>query len=55
MFEPGMVCARVNEIGETELAYIPQALERGRIEEGEGILLDFHVAVDRVLDDLHRY
>jgi hypothetical protein len=48
-----MVCSRVYEIGKTELANIPEALEYRGVEQVEGIRGDLDIPMHRVLYDLH--
>jgi hypothetical protein len=55
MFEPGVVCTGVDEVRKSQLPDIAQPLERGGVEEIERIVLDLNIAMDRVLDDLHRH
>jgi hypothetical protein len=55
MFKARVVCTGIYEIRETELPYVAETLERGGIEQGEGEILHFNIAVDRVLDDLHKF
>eukprot|EP00825_Cyclidium_porcatum_P027303 TRINITY_DN2935_c0_g5_i3.p4 TRINITY_DN2935_c0_g5~~TRINITY_DN2935_c0_g5_i3.p4 ORF type:complete len:122 (-),score=2.03 TRINITY_DN2935_c0_g5_i3:567-932(-) len=52
MLEPGMVGARVDKIREPQLLDVAEALEGRGIEEGERKILEFHITMDRVLDDL---
>jgi hypothetical protein len=55
MFKPGVVRAWVNEVGETQLADIPEPLERGSIQKRQDEILHFNITMDRVLDDLHGF
>ena len=55
MLEPCMVGTRIDEIGKTELFDIAEALEYRGIEQGKCKILHFNIAMDRVLDDLHRF
>jgi hypothetical protein len=52
MLEPGMVCAGIDKVGKPQLADIPEPLQCRGIEEGKSKVLEFDIAVDRVLDDL---
>jgi hypothetical protein len=54
MFEPGVVCPGIDKVRKTQLPDIPQPLERGGVEQGEGVLFHFHIAVDRVLYDFQK-
>jgi len=48
-----MVCSRVYEIRETELADLPETLEYRRVKQVEGIGGDLDISMHRVLYDLH--
>ena len=54
VLEPGMVRPGINEVRKPELLHVPEALDRWRVKEGEETGLHLHVAVHRVLDELHR-
>jgi hypothetical protein len=51
MLEPGMVCTRIDKVGEPQLPDIPEPLQCRRIEYGKSKVLKFNIAVDRVFDD----
>jgi len=52
VLEPGVSRARVHEEGMSELAYVAQPLQRGRIHDGEGFGIEPDVVPQRVADDL---
>jgi hypothetical protein len=49
-----MGCTRIDEVREPQLADIPEALQRGSIEERSYEILHFYIPMDWVLDDFHR-
>ena len=53
VLEPGMVGAGVYEVGEPELPHVPEPLHGSRVKETDHGRRDFHVAMHRVLYDLH--
>jgi hypothetical protein len=52
MFKTGVIGTGIHKIGEPKLADIPQALDGRGVQERQEFLVHFHVAMDRVLDNL---
>jgi hypothetical protein len=55
MFKPCMVGPGIYEIRKPELTDITQALDGRGIQERQDLLIHFHIAMDRILDDLETH
>jgi hypothetical protein len=55
VLKPRVVCPGIYQEGKSQLPDVAEALERRGIQEGKCKVLHFHVSMDRVLDDLHRF
>ena len=52
MFKTSVVSTGIHQVGESQLADVPQPLNRWRVKERQDLLIHFHIAMDRILDDL---
>jgi hypothetical protein len=55
VLEPRVVRPGIHQIGKPELPYIAEALQMRGVQEGERKVFHFNVAMDRVLDNFHRF
>ena len=52
VFKTGVVGPGIHQVGEPELPNVAQSLNGRGIKERQDLFIDFHIAMDRVLDDL---
>ncbi len=55
VLEARVVRTWVHEVRKAELPDITEALQGRGVEQGKREILNLNIAVDRVLDDLHKY